>query len=857
MGRRYNSRYGNYIWLAALLSIAVAYQATYSRHILLTLAHTTERVRQPFSLLENTPVVADPADARQSGVRAGDRVIAINGHPFTGNTVLTEALEKARPGQRLRIQVQRGQHEERSFDVTLPPHTGAPYGLGAWALQFVLYIAMPLSCLLLGFWVAAMRPRDPLAWLLLGLMLSFSQTANAFGWEGEFRKPAIAWHMLMAGLWPVWMLLFGIYFPEKSRWERRLPWLKWILIVPITFFLIGNIIGMVGAEISFARVAALNFWLRRFDTLVMTLSMLAVGTFFANLGSKTGTATSPDVRRRLMLLYTGTSVGLTPIFVLVLIGLFRGRGPADGVPEWLFILALLLMLLFPLTMAYVIVVQRAMDVRVAVRQGIKYAFARGGVRILQGAAGSAIIWAIITLVQRPQSRVLDKTIVVGVGVTLIILMRRMGDRVRIWIDRRFFREAYNTELILSELSENVRTIVETQPLIETVTHRISESLHIPQVAALLKCNGDYRPAHALGFSGAPQVSFPEHAAIVRQLRQTNQPARVYLDDRDSWVNRVADGERDMLRTLDTQLLLPLSIKGKLLGFVSLGPKKSEEPYSGTDLKLLQSVATQTGLALENSQLTAVIAADAAQRERLNRELEIAREVQERLFPQTLPPIAGLDYCGACRPAQGVGGDYYDFLALPDGRLGIAIGDVSGKGIAAALLMASLQASLRSQAISGPAELDTLMRNVNRLVYEASASNRYATFFYAQYHPPMRRLDYVNAGHNAPMVFRRDATVVRLEDGGPVVGLLRNAPYQRSSVMLQPGEILLLFTDGISEAMTAGNEEWGEERLIEAMKECDALPAAEIVRTLLAAADKFVAGAKQYDDMTLVAVKVLS
>lgn len=312
----------------------------------------------------------------------------------------------------------------------------------------------------------------------------------------------------------------------------------------------------------------------------------------------------------------------------------------------------------------------------------------------------------------------------------------------------------------------------------------------------------------------------------------------------------------MLRTLDTQLLLSLSIKGRLLGFVSLGPKKSEEPYTGTDLKLLQSVAIQTGLALENSQLTAVIAADAAQRERLNRELEIAREVQERLFPQTLPPIAGLDYCGACRPAQGVGGDYYDFLALPEGKLGIAIGDVSGKGIAAALLMASLQASLRSQAIICPAELDTLMRNVNRLVYEASASNRYATFFYAQYHPAALRLDYVNAGHNAPILFRGGGAVIRLEDGGTVVGLLRNAPYRQSSVSLRPGDILLLFTDGISEAMTVENEEWGENRLVEAMKECDGLTAAETIQWVLAAADAFAGGAKQHDDMTLVVVKVL-
>lgn len=206
---------------------------------------------------------------------------------------------------------------------------------------------------------------------------------------------------------------------------------------------------------------------------------------------------------------------------------------------------------------------------------------------------------------------------------------------------------------------------------------------------------------------------------------------MYFDDPDSWVYRapgVSEEERAKLAALRAELLLPLSVKDKLLGFISLSQKRSEEPYSGTDLRLLKSVAAQAGLALENSRLSAAIAEEVAQRERLNREVEIAREVQERLFPQELPAVARLDYCGQCRPALGVGGDYYDFLALPGGRLGIALGDVSGKGIAAALMMASLEASLRAEAMRDTDDLAALVQKVNRLVYDATAENRYATFF---------------------------------------------------------------------------------------------------------------------------------
>ncbi|HST23919.1 MAG TPA: SpoIIE family protein phosphatase, partial [Blastocatellia bacterium] len=451
-------------------------------------------------------------------------------------------------------------------------------------------------------------------------------------------------------------------------------------------------------------------------------------------------------------------------------------------------------------------------------------------------------------------------IIIGIGVTLIFTMRRLGERLAAWLDRRFFREAYNAEQILSELSENVRTMVETRPLIETVAERISESLHVPRIALFMQNGGAYRAAHTLGYEDLPEASFDERAATVEQLRKEKEPVRVYLDDASSWIHTTpeADGEREMLAALGAQLLLPLTVKEKLPGFISLGPKQSEEPYSSSDLRLLRSVAAQTGLALENSQLTERIASEVAQRERLNREVEIAREVQERLFPQKLPLILGLDYCGACRPALGVGGDYYDFLLLPNGSLGIAIGDVSGKGIAAALLMASLQASLRGQAIKVTNDLAELMSNVNALVYDASAENRYATFFYAQYEPATRLLTYVNAGHNPPVVLRKrdgEWQILRLEAGGAVVGLLRNFPYGQSSVTLAPDDLLVAFTDGISEAMNTAEEEWGEEKLIETAQECEGLSAAETLSRIVEAADRFAAGAKQHDDMTMLIARV--
>jgi len=175
-------------------------------------------------------------------------------------------------------------------------------------------------------------------------------------------------------------------------------------------------------------------------------------------------------------------------------------------------------------------------------------------------------------------------------------------------------------------------------------------------------------------------------------------------------------------------------------------------------------------------------------------------------------------------------------------------------------MASLQASLRGEATRAPEDLAGVVSNVNRLVYEASSANRYATFFYAQYNPATRQLTYVNAGHNPPILFHRtgsDFRLTRLEIGGTVVGLLESFPYEQGSLEVEPGDVFLAFTDGISEAMNNADEEWGEGALIETVKACSGLSPSETITRIMQAADTFVAGAKQHDDMTLVVLQVAS
>ncbi len=404
-----------------------------------------------------------------------------------------------------------------------------------------------------------------------------------------------------------------------------------------------------------------------------------------------------------------------------------------------------------------------------------------------------------------------------------------------------------------------------------MSQRVSEVLHVPQIAVFLRSNDLFQLRYSVGLATVGPLLLPEKSTSVQHVLQTNRPARIYRDNPDGWLGYADDRERRTLDQLMAEVVLALPGRKRLMGVMILGPKKSEEPYSISDLRVLQSVGVQTGLALEVSELADSLAHEAAQRASMDRELEIARDVQQRFFPQRMPSVKGLLLAGACRPAQGVGGDYYDVIQLEDGRIGLAVGDVSGKGISAALLMASLGACLRTMtlvaqttkmpATSGHIDLASLMHKLNQLVYDSSDINRYATFFFSIYDPANRSLTYVNAGHNAPVLVRNRAggriQHTRLETGGPVIGLLPNVPYSDDSLTLEKGDVLLAYTDGISEAMTESDEEWGEERMLRAAEPLMHGSAEEILHGVFAAADRFTGSALQHDDMTLLVLKVAS
>jgi phosphoserine phosphatase RsbU/P len=239
--------------------------------------------------------------------------------------------------------------------------------------------------------------------------------------------------------------------------------------------------------------------------------------------------------------------------------------------------------------------------------------------------------------------------------------------------------------------------------------------------------------------------------------------------------------------------------------------------------------------------------------RLAQELEIAKQVQARLFPQTLPALRTLDYAGACIQARHVGGDYYDFFALGEEKVGLFVGDISGKGIAAALLMANLQANLRSQFALAREQPQRFLQSVNRLFFENTVESAYATVFFAEYDDIAQRLRYTNCGHLSGLLLRQDGAIERLHSTGTVLGLFREWESPSVECQLTPGDTLALYTDGVTESFGDAEEEFGEERLIEALQRHRAQAAGSMVMSVIRDVQRF-SPQEQHDDITLIVAK---
>jgi phosphoserine phosphatase RsbU/P len=299
----------------------------------------------------------------------------------------------------------------------------------------------------------------------------------------------------------------------------------------------------------------------------------------------------------------------------------------------------------------------------------------------------------------------------------------------------------------------------------------------------------------------------------------------------------------------TMMAVPLQAKDRVIGLIYVDSPFILREFTQDDLSLLTLMANVAAGRLLN-----VMLAEAEQAERImKRDLAQAAEIQRGILPDQAPAVPGLDLAGFNAPCRTVGGDYYGFITYPQGRVGLALGDVSGKGMPAALMVMAFDARLRVLAEDEETAV-TLITRLNKITCANCPSNRFITFFYGVLDPSTGQLSYANAGHNPPYVVRASGAVEPLPGGGPVLGILPIAPYKQDQARLDPGDMLVIYSDGVTEATNTSEEEFGEERLMDVLRNRRNEPSSAIVGAVMESLNQFTLGAPQADDITLVVAR---
>jgi sigma-B regulation protein RsbU (phosphoserine phosphatase) len=309
---------------------------------------------------------------------------------------------------------------------------------------------------------------------------------------------------------------------------------------------------------------------------------------------------------------------------------------------------------------------------------------------------------------------------------------------------------------------------------------------------------------------------------------------------------------DELNQVQVKVVVPMQIQNETQGYIFLGEKITKQPYLESDLEFLQTLGNVAIISLENARLFI----ETLEKQKMEEEMALARNIQSRLLPKTMPVLDQMLIHGINVPSKQVGGDYFDVINIEEKYLGITIADVSGKGMGAALLMSNLQASLHSL-VKENYSLDKLVGRINNVIYQNTDPEKYITFFYGQLDKKTLSMDYVNAGHNPPYVLHKDGTIDELITGGIILGMMPDMPYEIGSYQLKKGDMLMLFTDGVTETMTLDDEEYEERRVIDFLKKTGLTKDPENINNdLIVDLEKFAAGAPQNDDITILTLQVL-
>jgi sigma-B regulation protein RsbU (phosphoserine phosphatase) len=843
--------------LAALFGLAVvAYAAIWIYYLHWGLPRAFLGIRFDFDPVAQCLAVHEPiADtpAARAGLQKGDCIVAVNGQALPTPRPFYDIVVRGEPGDRVHLSVRR-KTATTTADVTLairdPDEPGA-----ARAVVWQIVNLYPVPFVVVGLTVLALRPFARDAWLLALLFTGFGvgPLEQESVIHPALRGFAAAFNLVMQGAFPALFYYFMAVFPVPSALDRRVPLLKWLLVglmVP-AFIACGAVVLAGGTSWALWPIVA---WVgpSRWEFLFTSIYYASLALGFVSLALNCYRPPIAEAKRKARLIAWSFAVGYLPWVAIQSYALSRGKSPL-ALPLLVWGPAVIMLMVLPVLFAYAVVRHRVLEFSVLVKRSARYLFVQRGFVVISVLAGIGVTLAFAVYGARWLPRLTTAALPAGIaigalfGLVMVLAAGAVARRITPRIDRAFFRSAYNAQQILEDLAQKAAAVSTREELAALLDQHLGEALHPARLAVYLRTRGRLLTRYADTGTTSPGTLDPDLDVVQAAARQ----ARPW-DVSEPVESEVVAGS--VLAPLGPDCLVPVLGRGRgLVGLLVLGPRMSDEPYSREDKKLLASVASQAGIALESLALAEDMVDRLETERRAAQEVEIAAEVQRRLLPQTRRTLRTGEYDGRCVQAKAIGGDYYDFIDLGADQIGLVLADVSGKGIYAALLMANLQAQLRSLSARASESLPRWLESVNHAFYESTARNHYATLFMGAYDDAQRRLRYVNCGHLPPMLLRASGALERLEVTAGAVGLFDDWSCTVGETHMAPGDLLVIASDGVTEATSPGGDEFGEAKLAEAIGGTGGRSPSDVIDAIISAVRTFTAG-EQTDDLTLAVLR---
>lgn len=782
--------------------------------------------------------------AWNAGIRDGDYLVGINGQKIKNTIQAQLILDEVKSGEYADYEVKKT--DGTIFNTKVQVKKLIQFGSLAQAISSLIW-------LLIGFIVYSANPNGLAQKLFyaLGVFTVLSSIGILFPFGLYFQifimnHPFVA---IFAGailiisqvLVPLIMLYFVWTFPKPFKFAKK----EFVKIIFIAVAVISSLTGIILLT-SFYVTDLKSFYLYTYYRNVANYVFGAIYIIaWLSLIVQYFSEKSKEGKKPILVLVLGFTLGVVIQFYSTTIAPAISDSMFNS-PEYY--MPIILMVLIPIIFAYAILKYNLLDVSIVVRNTIIYGSAMATV--------AGIYFVVIYLLGQGISSAIgseNQGIIAGVFfLVFAFVFQSTKDRFQDFLTRKFYPEQSAYQKVLIQFSNDVATVVGREKILDLTTQTFIDALKIKKFGILLhdKKNDSLYLARQIGFSNPDCVI--EKSYLFPVYREKLLITKYPVIEQDQFELCFPDKYNRLIEE-EIYSIFPMVVKSRVIGALLFGLKHSGSRFGGKDLELLTAAANQIAVSLENARLYK----SETEKIKIERDLDLARRIQQGLLPKCIPSLNGLDICGEMIPAMQVGGDYYDLIEISDTKLFVAVADVSGKGLSASLYMTKLQTMVQMVCKNSLSPKEILIE-VNKRLYESIERNWFITMTLALFDTEKGTVKVCRAGH-MPLLIGSNGTIQSVKSQGIGLGLEKGAIFEKTlveeEIKFKPNQVYAFFSDGITEAMNEKMELFGEEKLEEILKGKSSLRASEIMNEVWKDIKQFKGKAKPNDDMTMVIVKI--